>query len=275
MKFSVITPVTYDIDNADNLRMPRYDMFLRCADSMRTQQFRDFEWVVCDDICNPSAKETLKAMKLKIDYKVVKLPEKSGRVIARNKAMLKSKGEWICWLDADDEYSSVYLQAFDQAIKLNPEYKLFNMNHLIFDYNYKTHVRKFIDMSIQKDIPFPSGTIGAGSYVFHRSLFEEIGPLPELGVWDLATWAFEKYPEIKPFYVKRDADGKDTEEYNSLGNPWGEDWLYFYMMTRKYPSKYLDTALYYVHQRWGHRWPEDPDYMVDPGKNPEWTPTNQ
>lgn len=272
-KFSIITPVTYDKDNADELRMPRYKMFQRCINSVLAQTYPDFEWIIADDKCNPPIKEE-KYIQLLTDVlkkaTIVNLKEKSGRIIAANRALEKSKGEWLCFLDADDEYSIVYLEALADAIRLNPDTKVFNMNHLIFDYNYSTHVRKFINMDVQGDIPFPSGTIGTGSFIFHRSVLEDIGMLPELGLWDLANWAFEKFPEVKPYFQKPGEPG----QYNSLGNPWGNDWLYFYMITRKYKSKYLDTALYYVHSRWGHRWPNDPDYVVDPGKAPELNPNN-
>ena len=264
MKFSIITPVTYDKDNADELRMPRYKMFRRCALSVDAQTYGDFEWVIADDMCNPP-------VELQNNFtKVIRLPEKSGRIIATNAALKESTGEWLCFLDADDEYANCYLEALADAIRLHPEHKVFNMNHLMFDYDYKTWTRKFINMEVQGDKPFPSGTIGMGAFIFHRSVLEDVGMLPELGLWELTDWAMEKYPELKPFYAKNDGSGN----YNSLGNPWGNDFLMFYMITRKYPSKYLDTALYYVHSRWGHRWPDDPDYVVDPGKQPRWDPGN-
>ena len=275
-KFSIITPCTLDRDSPDNLRMPRYEMFLRCANSVFGQTFDDFEWVIADDIANPPIEEILeqndswwKPRGRKV--KIIRLKEKSGRIIATNKAMEASSGEWICWLDADDEYSSVYLEAMNDAIRLHPDYKVFNFNHLIFGYDYKPYIRKFMDMSIQGNAPFGSGMIGTGAFIFHRDVYKDIGGIPEKGIWDLASWAFEHYPEIKPFFLKPGT----TDQYNSLGNPWGQDYLYWYMITRKYKAKYLDTALYYVHSRWGHRWSDDPDYLVDPGKKPEWNKNNQ
>jgi glycosyltransferase involved in cell wall biosynthesis len=275
MKFSIITPVTLDREDPDNKRMPRYEMFLRCANSVFGQTFQDFEWVIADDICNPPIEEILEGderwFKPKgLNAKVIRLEEKSGRIIAQNRAMEASTGEWICLLDADDEYSTMYLEAINDAIRIYPEYKVFNFNHLIFDYDYKVHERKFINMEVQKNLPFPSGTVGQGSYVFHRSVFEDIGSIPELGMWDFSEKAFEEFPEIKPFFLKPGTEN----EYNSLGNPWGQDYYLFYKMTRKYKSKYLDTALYYVHPRWGHKWKDDPDYVVDPGKKPEVNPNN-
>lgn len=267
MKYSIITPVTYDKDSTDELRMPRYKMFGRCIASVIGQSFTDYEWIVVDDKSNPPVNVLNNIYE---NVKVVTLSEKSGRVIARNAGMKEAQGEWICWLDADDEYASFYLEALNDAIRLYPDYKVFNFNHLCFSYNYSTYIRKFINMDVQGDKPFPSGTIGAGAFIFKRELLDEVGYLPEMGLWDMADWAFEKFPEVKPFYESKDSPGG----YNSLGNPWGEDWLMFYMLTRNNKSKYLDFAPYYVHSRWGHRWPDDPDYVVDPGKAPELNPNN-
>ena len=220
-------------------------------------------------MCNPPVKEVQEKHFPDIG-KVLRLSEKLGRISARNAGMKASKGEWLCWLDGDDEYASWYLQAMDDAIRLHPDIKVFNFNHLIINYNYEMSLRPFINMDVQGDKPFRAGVVGAGSFIFHRSVFEEVGLIPELGVWDLATKAFEEFPELKPFYWN-----ETTKGYDSLGNPWGEDFYYFYKMTRKFKSMYLNTAPYFVHSRWGHRWADDPDYQVDPGKKPQWNPKNQ
>lgn len=269
MKFSIVTPVTYDRDGADELRMPRYSMFLRCANSLLTQTYRDFEWVVVDDICAPAVTREILPQDIP-DVQIIRLPEKSGRIIARNAGMKAANGEWICWLDADDEYASTYLEMVENAIQLYPDTKIFNFDHLMFGYDYHPYVREFINMEVQGDKPFRSGNVGAGSFVFHRSVYEDIGPLPEKGIWDLAHWAVEAYPEIAPFYWN-----EQKQDYDSLGNPWGEDWLYFYMMTRKYQAKKLNAAPYYVHSRWGHRLPGSPDYTKDPGSKPSYDPNNR
>jgi len=277
MKFSICTPITLDRESVDNYRMPRYEMFLRCANSVFGQTYDDFEWVIADDIANPPIEEILeehdswwKPRGRKV--KIVLLPEKSGRIAARNVAMEASSGEWICWLDGDDEYASFYLQAMADAIKLHPKYKIFNFNHMMFPYAYDSdvHIRRFIDMEQQGDKPFKSGVIGAGAFIFHRDVYKDIGNLPELGLWEFAEKAFEDHPEIKPLYWN-----EHKQSHDSLGNPWGEDWFYFYKMTRKHKAKYLNIAPYYVHSRWGHRWSDDPDYVVDPGKKPNWSKKNQ
>ena len=274
-KFSITTPATMDVKNPDNYRMPRYDMFLRCATSVFGQTYQDFEWVIADDMSEPPIEETLEKhgdwwQPKGLKVKTVRLPEKGGRLIARNMAMKASTGDWICWLDSDDEYASTYLEMVNQAIETYPEEKVFNFNHLVFGYDYKPYVRQFINMDDQKDKPFRAGVVGAGSFVFHRSVMEDVGFFPEVGLWDFAKWFLDKYPEVKPFYWN-----EAKQAHDSLGNPWGEDYAYFYMITRKYHSKYIDAAPYFVHSRFGHCLPGAKDYVKDPGAKPSYDPNNR
>lgn len=269
MKFSVITAIWYNKEDDGNKRQPRYEMFLRCIKSLESQTFKDFEWVIADDMCQPPVEDLLNELKPNLNWRVVRLSEKSGRIIARNRAMEAAQGEWICWLDGDDEYSSIYLEAFANAIRVYPDYEMFNQNHLVFSHDYNTSVRKFIDVEKLEGRPFGSGTIGTGAYVFKRELFTKVGGVPEKGLWDLVAWAVEKYPEISPFFWS-----EEKKSHNSLGNPWGEDYLYFYMLTRENKCKYLDTALYYVHSHYGHYWKDDPE-QIEEKKGAEWNPNLQ
>lgn len=266
-KFSIVTPVFYNKEDADNERQPRYEMFLRCINSVFTQTYQgEFEWIIVDDICTPSVEEVIKEQEWKkpsnLTIRVLRQESKGGRIIGRNMGMKEATGEWICWLDGDDEYASVYLEAIDKASVQFPDYHVFNFNHLIFDYGFGVHVREFMDMAEQGKAPFKSGRIGAGSFVFKKEVYDKIGPLPELGLWNLAEWAFKQYPEIEPLYLN-----PHNGQHDSLGNPWGEDFLYWYMMTRIYEAKKLNTALYYVHSHWGHKWAEE-----EPGKLPTHNP---
>jgi len=262
-KFSICTPVWFDKEGTDNERQPRYEMFLRCVWSVLSQTFKDFEWIIYDDMCNPPVEDVIKPFReMGLNVKAIRASEKSGRIIARNACMKEATGEWITWLDGDDEYASIYLEAINEASKTYPDFKMFNFNHLIFSYDFSVYIRDFMDMEEQGMEPFKSGRIGAGSYVFKKEVYDKIGPLPEKGLWDLSEWAFEHYPEIKPLYLNPHNGG-----YDSLGNPWGEDFLYWYMMTRLYKAKKLNTALYYVHSHWGHKWAEE-----EPGKLPQHNP---
>jgi len=284
-KFSIITPTWLDKNAKENARQPRYEMFLRCANSVFTQTFTDFEWIIVDDMSEPPVEEILESLDSwwgpkGLDVKIIRLEGKAGRIKARNVGMEAATGDWITWLDSDDEYSSIYLEAMNDAIRVYPEYDIFNFNHLVFSYDYGTTVRKFMNMEIQDrpdpldetqtlvKRPFGSGNIGAGSFVFKREIVDEIGPIPELGLWELSAHAMEEFPEIKPFFWNEANKG-----YNSLGNPWGEDYYYWYKMTRNHKAKYLNTALYYVHSRYNHKWADDPG-REEESTAPEYNPKN-
>lgn len=272
MKFSIVSPVWVDRDAPENKRQPRYEMFLRAARSVLNQTYTEFEWVIADDMSIPNVYDILRK-DLGINderIKVVRLPAKGGRIIARNAAMKEAQGDWMMWFDSDDELSSIYLEGLSHAIDTYPDYKVFNFNHLTFGYTYDTSVRKFINMETQGDAPFGSGNIGAGAFAFHRDVYDKIGPLPELGLWDFAGKFLEKHPECKPFF---EAEGRPGQ-YHSLGNPWGEDYHFFYEITREFKSKYLDWAPYFVHTRFGHRWPDEPEVEGNLGDKPSWNPNN-
>lgn len=272
-RFTITTACWLDRSARENLRQPRYEMFLRCINSVASQTFRDFEWVIADDMSIPSVQEIIDASpQLEgISVTVVRLPEKVGRIGAINAAMKEAKGDWIVQLDSDDELASIYLEAFNDAIRVYPDYDIFSSNHLVFHFGYETEIRKFINMEVQGDKPFGSGNIGTGAFVFKRSVAEEIGPMPELGLWQFAGSALEEFPEIKPFFESHEHPG----QYNSLGNPWGNDFYLFYKLTRNRKTKYLDTALYIVHSRFNHRWKDDPQKEEDnPGSKPEWNKDN-
>lgn len=270
-KFSIVTPCWYNLEDEDNKRQPRYEMFLRCIHSVVNQTIGDWEWIIADDICKPSVEEVTEDF-LPGQIKVVRLEEKSGRIGATNAALDIATGEWICFLDADDEYASIYLEAIDKATKTYPDYEMFSMNHLIFNYDFSVNVRKFIDFEKLDKRPFGSGVIGMGAFVVKKAVLDTIERLPVVGLWDLRDWFFERYPEVKEFFWN-----EQNKEYNSLGNPWGNDLALAYMLVKKldYKCKYLDTALYYVHSHYGHRWPEDPDYLMGEGKAPQWNPNNR
>lgn len=274
-KFSIVTPTWLNKKAKENERQPRYEMFLRCAHSVFAQTFTDFEWIIVDDMSEPPVEEILESLSewwgpKGLNVKIIRLDGKQGRIGARNVGIQAATGEWITWLDSDDEYSSIYLEAMNDAIRVYPEYKMFNFNHLVFHHNYNTTVRSFMNMEVQGDAPFGSGNVGAGSFIFKRELLEGVEYLPVVGLWDFRDWFFERYPEVMPFFESSSQPGK----HNSLGNPWGEDYVWFYQLTRKAKCKYLNTALYFVHSRFNHRWDDDVLGEANPGSKPEYNPEN-
>ncbi|MDG5814245.1 glycosyltransferase family A protein [Chitinispirillales bacterium ANBcel5] len=79
----------------------RAKLISRAVDSVLKQSYKDFELIVVDD---GSSDDTLKQLR---DYKsvtVLSLDTNSGVSAARNFGVAHSCGEWIAFLDSDDEW---------------------------------------------------------------------------------------------------------------------------------------------------------------------------
>jgi len=249
-KFSIVVPT----HNRADTTLPRALL------SLQKQTFGGFEVIIVDDHTTPehgSVDQVVAKLRDNRFY-VIHLENSPGRCAARNVGMTAAVGEWICWLDDDDEYVSVYLEALEHAMWVYPNAKCFNFGAILYhrkwiNYDgqrviYRTSIRptfrpKWI-VSEGRHEEFKSGHIGTGSFVFHREVYEEIGSLPFASspykLHELATDVHHLYP-----YPPQ----KKLGHAGSLGNPWGDDWLMFYRITRKFQSIPLDLLLYIQHVR--------------------------
>jgi glycosyltransferase involved in cell wall biosynthesis len=108
-KISVIMPIY----NAD-------DYISKAIETILSQTFEDFELICVDDGSTDKSVEIVKSF-AKSD-KRIKLVEMShiGVSTARNKGLLKSQGEYIIFLDADDFYEDTLLEKlYNTATELN------------------------------------------------------------------------------------------------------------------------------------------------------------
>lgn len=104
MKYSIIVPVYNTPPN-----------YLRdCLDSLSIQQEQNAEILVVDDgSTDPSTLEVLKAYESSV---VVIHQENKGVAAARNTGIEASKGQWICFVDADDCLLPAALPALDRTL---------------------------------------------------------------------------------------------------------------------------------------------------------------
>ena len=97
--------------------------------SILNQSYTDYEVVVVDDGSTDdsiSVIHSIKSNKIHV-YK----QENSGPSAARNRGIREAKGEWILFLDADDELEPDALKTFNRLIKQSPEIKCFFCNFYI------------------------------------------------------------------------------------------------------------------------------------------------
>lgn len=268
-KFSVVIPVYSEReDNVRDIEQRHFrgKQVQRAIKSVIAQQFTDWELILVDDGCadgvTPEILEKFAASdaRIKVIHKV-----NENRAIARNAGMDAATGDWICWLDSDDEYSTHYLRELNQAIKDYPEYNIFNFGSIIHFPDHHTAIRSVYFFDKNEDetghVWFRAGHIGAGSFIFKRSVWASDPKyrIPDaMNPYQFAAdskFDLKLDPEADKFQYENaeNPEGAFTDGVYrhglSLGNPWGDDMLQFYLLTRDNLSMPLDVLLYIQYPR--------------------------
>lgn len=83
----------------------------RCINSILRQKFQDFEIIIVNDASNDGSIDEVKKYsdtRIKIFHNSQNIPKGPGS--ARNFGIEKSSGDWIAFLDADDEWNDIHLE---------------------------------------------------------------------------------------------------------------------------------------------------------------------
>lgn len=116
MKISVVIP-SYN----------RKELLKRSINSVNNQTIKPFEIIVVDD----GSFDGTEAM-IKRNYDFIKFIKQKNKGVsaARNFGIKVSSGEWICFLDSDDEWKNDKLEKQIIAAKSNPDYKFFHSDEI-------------------------------------------------------------------------------------------------------------------------------------------------
>ena len=99
----------------------------RAIESVRNQSLSPFEILIIDDGSNDGTKEWVKESFQDIKYIY---QNNQGVSSARNKGIKYAYGDWIAFLDSDDEWLPSKLYEQVKAIGSNPEIKFFHTNEI-------------------------------------------------------------------------------------------------------------------------------------------------
>lgn len=265
VKFSVLTPVY--------IHSPQRKLgLLRAMHSVagQTYPYEFIEHIVVDDGSPVVFPEIEELKKIYPYIKYQKNTDHLERLYAYHDAFELATGDWFVFLDSDDQLNPYALEIYNKVIEENPEYKMFNFGSL--------HIHKDGRMAMRGPFHpaklevghemFGKGQIVNGSFIFHKSVFEDLGGFPSGTItwpdqdeveklygrkgdlsmtspWDFSALAQLEFPELRPFCSvdKWNEPGKVVQE---LGNPFGQDFYLFYKYTRKFWSLPLDLYLYWV-----------------------------
>lgn len=133
MQISLITCV---YNNAKYLK--------RCFDSIIKQKYTDFEVVVIDDGSTDNSQEIInKYIEIDQRFRFV-LQNHAGQAVARNRGITEAKGNYIVFVDSDDEINDNYLLFLSGAIDKNVDLGYSKItriyddkpNYLVKNFNY-------------------------------------------------------------------------------------------------------------------------------------------
>lgn len=266
-KFSVVIPVYSELEaiqgGASSQRHYRGAMVQRAIKSIINQQFKDWELILIDDGCEENTVRILDKFAETDDRIHILHQVNQNRAIAMNNGMDIATGEWICQLDSDDEYTSHYLREIDRATKDFPEYKIFNFGTLVYHSDHRSSIRQTFAPQIEGDGHewFRAGHIGTGSFVFRRDLWTNQAKyrIPDqVNAYQFAADSkfdlrLDPIADEFQFFNTENPEGAFRDGVYrhglSLGNPWGNDMLQFYLLTRDNHSKPLDILLYIQYAR--------------------------
>jgi glycosyltransferase involved in cell wall biosynthesis len=261
MKISVITAAHI----ADEGRAEKFRV---CLESIAKQTYEkeDIEHIIIDDGSTYPFEYP--------DYPWLKVihQENLQRITAYNNGFKEARGDVYAVLDSDDEYASTYLADIAHAFQTYPNYRMFNFGCTFISKDGGTQNRDPFrpkEESVGHEI-FGGGQIVWGTFVWHRSVYDELGAFPppiiknidcseinyskgprELNCaspYDFSAAAQMEFPEIRQYFFvpQEEADWKIIKE---LGNPFGQDFYLAYKYTRKVHMKPIDKYEYLVHLR--------------------------
>jgi len=156
----------------------RKELLKRSIDSAINQTKKPFEIIVVDD-GSTDGTETM----IKSDYDFVKFIKQKNKGVsaARNIGIKVSIGEWICFLDSDDEWKKDKLEKQINAMKSNPGYKFFHSNEIWIKnglrINQKKKHKKYGGDIFDKCLDMCR--ISPSSVMIDKTVFDEVGNFNE------------------------------------------------------------------------------------------------
>ena len=180
----------------------------RALDSILCQSCSPKEIIVVDD---GSTDETSALMTSEYPEIVFIQQQNTGVSSARNVGIKRASGDWIAFLDSDDEWLPEKLEIQMKALYENPGEKICHTNEIWIRngkrVNPKKKHEKFGGWIFQKCLPLCC--ISPSSVIIHKSIFKEIGlfdySLPVCEDYDLWLRITARNPVLyieEPFLIK-------------------------------------------------------------------------
>lgn len=166
----------------------------KALESIFSQTYTNWECIIVDDGSTDNSLEVVRGLKIEDRRLKILTQSNSGVAVARNNGVAASKGEYVCFLDADDWWEPTFLEEMDRLIQEYPEAGLYATNYVYYKPG-KTHVALKLERGYMN---YPEAYLNSdampvwtGAACLPRKVFEEMGGFPKgikLGE-DFLLWA--------------------------------------------------------------------------------------
>ncbi len=151
----------------------------RAIDSVLNQTLQPSQIIVVDDASTNGSTKIVESYGERVE--LVKLEKNSGVSKARNEGIKRAKGEWIAFLDSDDEWISTKLKMQMEFLERYPEILFVHTGEQwVRDgkrVKQKAHHKKPRGLCFEENLEFCK--IAPSSVVIHRSIFDRVGIFDE------------------------------------------------------------------------------------------------
>lgn len=232
MRFSVIIPL-YN-------KAPYIEKALQ---SIINQSFSDYELVIVDDGSQDGSLEIAERFLsgLTVSYRIVRQGN-AGVSIARNNGVSESHGDYLCFLDADDWWSSIFLEGMSGLIDKFPDAGIYGTGYIIVnETKHKTREAKV--------------AVGPGFEEGYINFFQVYAENLTMPLWTGAVCLSRRvFDEMQGF---------------PKGIKLGEDFLLWGKVALKYPVAFLNKPLAFYNQDADPQW-RAVSHLQDPSVHMLW-----
>ncbi len=152
----------------------------RAVKSVLSQNFEDFELIIIDDGSTDGSISEIRKIKDK-RIRIYSLKRNRGASYARNAGIKKAKGDYITFLDADDEYLNGFLKNIYAVTRKYKEIKFFAAAYKKVLSSKKTEIKSlgkkndFIVKNFLQAVSKNNFFVHISSVAVHKSVFKKTG----------------------------------------------------------------------------------------------------
>lgn len=214
MKISVIIPF-YNVEN----------YIIDCINSVKAQTFSDFECILVDDKSEDnSLKNAIEAISNDIRFRIISHKKNMRQGGARNTGIKNANGDWIAFLDSDDEWKSNFLEEmYNEAIASGADivvcdYENIDKEGRIINYSsqYISGIQTNKDLLLESFLETPSPV----NKLYKKEIWKEICFPTNIFYEDLATifktiFFAKKVSFINnSLYIYKQREDSTTKQFN-------------------------------------------------------------